>query len=246
MTPIPVTLHLAKRLLADAPGPVPWYLRREALKIPSRRGTLSWTTTDHGSSVLVDSEGRACLIVGMYGFARALRDSRLLLWRLSPGSLRGPAAAVGHVDFYLLGIDELDFITNVVQAEATVRQHSLPFFHASKPDLSSQPVLSVPFSLGGGRVGLGIPFELDESAELLFFVNGSEVQLWSLRPKDGVLDMIPQDWFNTGDFDKGYQWPTRAARDDKTQVIVGDGIRIGTFALDGSGRHIAGWLERAV
>jgi hypothetical protein len=246
MASILVSLHLAKRLLADAPGPVPWYLRREARTFSSRRGPLSWTSTDHGSSVLVDSEGRACLIVGMYGFACGLGECRLLVWRLSTGSLRGTNASVGHVDFYVLGIDELELVTDIVKAEAKLRENALPFLHASKPDLPPEPVLSVPFSLGGGRVALGTPFELAESAELLFFVNASEVQLWSLRPKEGVLDMIPQDWFNTGDFDRGYQWPTRAARDDKTQVIVGDGIRIGTFALDNSGRQIAGWLERTV
>jgi len=244
MAPIPVTLHLAKQLLADAHGPAPWYLRREVLKIASRWGALSWTSTDQGSSVLVDAEGRSRLIVGMYGFGLGLRDSRLLLWRLSPGSPHGSTAS-RQVDFYVLGINELDLITDVAQAEAVLRQHALPFY-ASKPDPPFQPVLSVPVSLGGGRVRLGTPFELCENAELIFFVNANEVQLWSLRPQDGVVDMIPQDWFNTGDFDKGYQWPTRAARDDKSQVIVGDGIRIGTFALDRSGRDIAAWLERTV
>ena len=83
---------------------------------------------------------------------------------------------------------------------------------------------------------------MNEISELLFFVQAKEVQLWCLQPRDGVLDMLPQDWFNAGDFDRGYQWPTRAARDDKTRRIVGDGIRIEPFVLDESGRRIAAWL----
>ena len=45
--------------------------------------------------------------------------------------------------------------------------------------------------------------------------------------------------FNRGDFDFGYQWITRVARDPKSRHIVGDGIRITPFRLDASGRKLA-------
>jgi hypothetical protein len=57
-----------------------------------------------------------------------------------------------------------------------------------------------------------------------------------LNPGSGTLRLYPQDWFNVGRVDLGYQWVTRAARDPKTGRIHGDGIRIDPFILDDSMR----------
>jgi len=51
--------------------------------------------------------------------------------------------------------------------------------------------------------------------------------------------VYPQDWFNHGNFDFGYQWLTRIARDTETGEITGDGIRIELFALDDSYRQLS-------
>jgi hypothetical protein len=48
----------------------------------------------------------------------------------------------------------------------------------------------------------------------------------------------PQDWFNSGDFDFGYQWITKVVRDSNSGKIVGTGIRLKNFILDESGRQI--------
>ncbi|MBI5301277.1 MAG: hypothetical protein HY868_04000 [Chloroflexi bacterium] len=52
-----------------------------------------------------------------------------------------------------------------------------------------------------------------------------------------IVEVYPQDWFNKGDYDFGYQWITRVARDEDGKII-GDGIRLDRFRLDASGRNI--------
>lgn len=54
--------------------------------------------------------------------------------------------------------------------------------------------------------------------------------------------MIPQDWFNHGDYDFGYQWVTLVAREPGDR-IVGEEIRIGAFVLDETGRRVSEWLS---
>ena len=68
------------------------------------------------------------------------------------------------------------------------------------------------------------------------------LRLWIVRPRDGTIDVVPQDWFNHGDYDFGYQWVTRVAREPGGR-IVGEGIRIGPFVLNESGRRVAEWLS---
>jgi hypothetical protein len=57
------------------------------------------------------------------------------------------------------------------------------------------------------------------------------------------VEVFPQDWFNTGDYDFDYQWITRVARCADGRII-GDGIRLGSFELDNTNRRIRKWLAQ--
>jgi hypothetical protein len=72
------------------------------------------------------------------------------------------------------------------------------------------------------------------------------LRLWQLDTDSGLLTIIPQDWFNEGAYDLGYQWVTRVARLPGSGDIVGEGIRLGLFRLDPSGRQLAEWLAEDV
>jgi hypothetical protein len=71
----------------------------------------------------------------------------------------------------------------------------------------------------------------------------SSLCLFVTHPAAGTVEVIPQDWFNEGDFDFGYQWPTRVLRDPTTRKIVGDGIRLGVFVLDSTHRNVERWCR---
>ena len=66
-----------RRLLKDAPGPSPWYLRAESAGIPSARGRLVWRDEIRdgnatGRMRLADAEDRTMLIVPMYARVQPL------------------------------------------------------------------------------------------------------------------------------------------------------------------------------
>lgn len=60
-----------------------------------------------------------------------------------------------------------------------------------------------------------------------------------LDTASGATRVAPQDWFNQGPYDFGYQWITRMARLPDVGEIVGEGIRLGVFRLDSPCRQIA-------
>jgi hypothetical protein len=65
--------------------------------------------------------------------------------------------------------------------------------------------------------------------------------VWVVDARSGTIDVIPQDWFSDGEFDFGYPWVTRIARDPETGRLVGEGIRMGFFRLDASNRAVERW-----
>jgi hypothetical protein len=64
-----------------------------------------------------------------------------------------------------------------------------------------------------------------------------------LYPHAGLLEVLPQRWFNRKEFDVGRQWITRLARDPVSHRIIGDGMRIPAFRLSEDGRELDGWIE---
>jgi hypothetical protein len=64
-----------------------------------------------------------------------------------------------------------------------------------------------------------------------------------LYPHAGLVQVLPQPWFNSTQFDVGKQWITRIARDPVTHRIIGDGFRIPGFCLTEDGRQLEAWLS---
>ena len=61
---------------------------------------------------------------------------------------------------------------------------------------------------------------------------------------DELYSKKPVDWFNTEEWDMDYQWISRIAIDPKTKKFVGEGIRIGIFQLDKTGKKLDKWIFR--
>lgn len=118
--------------------------------------------------------------------------------------------------------------------------------------------LGLSAALSDGKHRVDVPPVLRELGELLLLVDSTaegrrenhcdqmHLRLWLLDLEAGTLTILPQDWFNQGAYDFGYQWVTRVARAPATGAIVGEGIRLGIFVLDGSGRRVKEWLHEYV
>ena len=59
--------------------------------------------------------------------------------------------------------------------------------------------------------------------------------IYAVNPAAREIEVFPQDWFNDGTLDYGYQWITCATRDPATRRLLVSGIRIGKFVLDETG-----------
>jgi hypothetical protein len=238
-----ITIERATALLAPAPGPTPWYLAASAAReIDSQWGKLTWSDAD-GTCLLRDPVGNTRLIVGFYAFVARLGARRIMVWYQTekPHATRDQGG--GRIDFRIIDVDDLDPITDPRQTSALMKQHGLPLVMFPRSGEDREPALSLPAQIQDGLTAVGLPEDMNGLDELLFFVHRPKVRLWALCPATGTLDVMPQDWFNDGDYDFGYQWPTRAARDPETKKIVGDGIRIGVFVLDKPGRNVERWLR---
>ena len=64
-------------------------------------------------------------------------------------------------------------------------------------------------------------------------------------PQAGLVEVLPQRWFTAKDYDIGYQWISRIARDPQSHRLVGEGVRIGGFELTLDGCEIAERFELA-
>jgi hypothetical protein len=68
---------------------------------------------------------------------------------------------------------------------------------------------------------------------------GGDLALLLARPAQSTFRLYPQDWFNQGEYDYGFEWVTRVRRDAASGKVRGDGIRLLPFTLDDTLRNLA-------
>jgi hypothetical protein len=69
--------------------------------------------------------------------------------------------------------------------------------------------------------------------------------IYVVYPNAGLVEVLPQRWYNANDFDIGYQWISRVTRDPETHRLIGEGVRIGGFELTEDGCELAERFELA-
>jgi len=232
--------------LADEPGPSPWHL--PALDgVAGASGVLTWRRTVGMPSILVDHIAGDLLLVGSYCWVRRLGVKQLLVWHQTKRSAveRAEAATV-HI--HLFNLAELRPLADARHASQELDASSesvlwagghLSCFQASAG--RSPGIHHVEMSAGLKEVGE--LFLLVDSASAVRLPGSPRTHLWIVRPGVGTIEVLPQDWFNDGPFDFGYQWITQVARDPQSGRLVGAGIRLRPFALDDSGTRIKEWLK---
>jgi hypothetical protein len=230
-------------ILGKAPGPSPWYVRAGRPAPESRRGRLEWAAAgdqppSNGKMMLRTKEGERLALFSMYCYVLPLPGHRFLVWhheRLQ-SIVRGSERRV--LSFHLIDADRLEPFEDVGRACQEMEEGKIPALVRA----GELCWFTIPTHLEGGRRTFEYPEALRDVEEILVLAS-SPAKIFDLKPKESVLEVFPQDWFNDGPWDFGYQWITRVARDPKTGKIVGDGIRIGRFVLDATNRNVEEWLS---
>ena len=101
-----------------------------------------------------------------------------------------------------------------------------------------------------GTHEIDVPQQLRDVEELLMIAARRAMSkdvpactFFVLYPHAGLVQVLPQAWFNQNDFEVGKQWITRLVRDPVSHRIIGDGFRIDGFRLSEDGKKLESWLS---
>lgn len=241
--------------ISKVPGPSPWYLLSAKPKLSSKYGTLSWQEAGKkermiGKVVLKTQRHEPLAIFDFYCYVLNLSRNHFLVWYWNEDQLM--KIKIPSVEIMIINTDKLKKLNDVQKACDEMKKNNKKI-HFSPEAIKRS--ISIPGNLKFGVNKITIPDEFKEINELLIlgestlikrkpFHDYNNIAIYALRPKMNNVEIIPQDWFNYGNYDFGYQWITRVARDPLTHTIFGEGIRLGQFVLDSTGRKLRLWITK--
>jgi hypothetical protein len=180
-------------------------------------------------------------------YVHPLEGSRILVWYAEV--VEQGVLATSAIHFCLLDVARLQPIGDL-RAAASLLGKSRRFY--AEGGMIAE--FAIPTDLDDGVHEVLIPSEFSSCGELLVLAHSTaqgrvenhfdtmHLRLWVLDCRSGKLEIVPQDWYNEGSYDFGYQWVTRVARLHDGVGVVGEGIRLGIFRLDDSLRKVDAWL----
>lgn len=245
-----------QRVLYNAPGPSPWYLRGRDSQIIYQNNKLSWVSAgDHdpfcGKVYLQENKNGAfpltLLLLNFHCLAYPFPPNNLLIVHTTTMNDR-----YNSLRLLYLTVSQLKPVVNLEEACLRMSEKKEAVFAETSLDVS----MDIPLNLkpGKNRVDFVSPFS--QLPELLILANStygqaympkdsqveSNLALFIIKPSESTIRVVMQDWFNKGAYDFGYQWPTRIARDPESGKLFGEGIRLGSFILNEEGNQIEAWL----
>lgn len=230
---LPTVSRLDASLFEDPPGPTPWYLRGGAKGVTGCLWERAGEGADTAGVVALLRGTRPVLLLDFYNYVLPLAADLLLIWH-QRRDVEGPTPPIVLRLFRVADLQPLDADVEALCRTMRERGASLT------ADAAPLTEWEIPTTIVDEARPLVCPNELKDIDELLMLCRSSGVTPASrsnlaiavVRPRDGQYQLYPQDWWNDGEFDYGYEWVTRVARDPKTKKVHGDGIRIGAFVLD--------------
>ncbi|MHC4212987.1 MAG: hypothetical protein ACYSWP_06375 [Planctomycetota bacterium] len=225
------------KVILSVPGPSPWYLLSSSSpKVKNCNGELNCVELENGYVGLNTPDGSTVAVFGFYCYVLPLPNYHFVVWYEKNN----------FVKFHIIDTAKLKPVNNISEQLRCMKDKQESFL-ASDGEIGS---LNIPNHLSEGTHTVCFPGALETVKELLVLYHNNiypektDLCLMIAKPKNGSVEIIPQDWFNKGEYDFGYQWPTRVARDQDTNKIYGEGVRLGRFVLDDSGRNIEKWLKK--
>ncbi len=239
-------------VIARAPGPSPWYLLSSGPQLKYGAGDLQWVEAgDTGFKVgkvfLSTPRDEVLAVFNFHCYVLGLDDNQFLVWL--PYEKADDNSAC--LKLLIFKTDELEVIDDVPAVCEEMNKDKIRSLHIKgKPGL-----LEISRELEAGLHPAAFPASFKEIEELLILahsirrdqesgsVQQMNLSLFILKPGENTVTVVPQDWFNTGPYDFGFQWPARIARDPRTGKIFGEGIHLGFFVLDETGREFEQWVK---
>lgn len=230
-------------LFDGVPGPSPWYFSPDT---PATKGFRWQRASDAspgaGKTLLVGNHG-SVVILNFYNYAMVLDESTILIWHQSQSS--HDASPTPPVRLFVIEPNRLspfDEDLSTLYEKMNAQKERLV--------LGGSPLALISLLTTNieEEMNTKFPTQLETLDELLILCDSSGIRseptwgsgnlaLLVANPSQSKYRLYPQDWFNEGGLDYGYQWVTRVVRNRQTGQIHGQGIRIGSFILDDSLRR---------
>lgn len=231
-----------QKLIEQTPGPAPWFWESFPVVTTASGKTLEWL--HHGTEgslkflVTLNDPGKPnepLLALNTYATPFTMSNGLLGLWcpegrsmirlmAFDPDKLQ-PFAFEEIVGWFKNSTDRV-YSTVEPQAELEFSAELAEGTHevAFPPEFSAVQELC----LTGSRRAMS-----DTDPACAIFV---------VYPQAGLIEVLPQNWFNTSEYEVGRVWITRVARDAVSHRLVGGGMRLPSFCLSEDGKSVASWL----
>jgi hypothetical protein len=234
------------------PGPSPWYLSSPSAQVHARDGTWTWIEDPKLAGIchLFSPRDEAVLTVDFYCYVQQLPHERLLIWH-EEGRQQSNISPNPRVVFDLLTLTALVPVPDAESVAVNLRAKK----NCVRFEGGCAARYEIVTSIEAGIHPITPPREFSELHEVLVLADFGPAELssnhwdrmsraiFAFNFQARQLEVMPQDWFNGGGYDYGYQWISRVYREPNRGRIFGEGVRLGRFRLDPSGRRVEEWLH---
>jgi hypothetical protein len=244
-----------KQVFFSAPGPSPWFLRASHNTITTTAGDWIWHSSEDrrfvGTTQLVSPAGDTVLLLGFHCYVLLIESSQLLIWHETRNEGPGAGSPVA-LNFTILDLPILKKISVSETDAESLHAPNRPFLFSG----TSVAEFRFDTRVEEGLYPISPPAEFRKLPEILALGEygprnprtcyGENIAraVFVFRFDINQVEVLPQDWFNCGNYDFGYQWIARVGREQGTGRIVGEGVRLGTFRLDASGSQVEEWFKQ--
>lgn len=234
----------ARKILSQTVGPAPWYWQTFPSFQSQSRQRFVWT--HHGTEGPVAHLVTLCL-------AQEADTVRLALntycrpFLVAPSFLGIWCPEGRNLRLTCFDPDQLKAF-DVAEVAGWFKPSSERIYSSTAPIADFE----VPLSLSAGMHKIEVPPELSAIDELVIPTSYKAMAkddpafaLFVFYLQAGLVEVLPQRWFTSAQYQVGQQWITRAARDPESHRIVGECFGVGTFLLEEDGCRLAEWTERS-
>jgi hypothetical protein len=233
----------ARKILSETVGPAPWYWQTFPAFQSHSRQRFTWM--HHGT------EGPIAHLITL-GLEQENEAIRLALntycrpFLLAPDLLGIWCPEGRNIRLVCFDPDQLKAF-DTAEVAGWFKQSSERIYSATAPIGDFE----VPLSLGAGTHHIDVPREFSSVNELIVPTSYKPMSpddpafaLFIFYLQAELVEVLPQKWFTSAQYQVGQQWITRAARDPDTHRILGECFGVGTFLLEEDGCRLAEWIHK--
>jgi hypothetical protein len=233
----------ARKILAEAVGPAPWYWQTFPAFQSHSGQRFAWT--HHGTegpvahlvTLGLEKQDTVRLALNTYCRPFLVSANALGIWCPEGRNIR----------LVCFDPDQLKAF-DVAEVVGWFKQSSERIYSATAPIADFE----IPLSLTTGTHKIETPSVFSTIDELIVPTSYKPMTsddpafaLFVFYLQAGLVEVLPQKWFTAAQYQVGQQWITRAARDPESQRILGECFGAGTFLLEEDGCRLAEWIERS-